>query len=72
VISPPSIQEVNPELMLPKVMFIRCIRCLTSVRYNLCDTHLSSRGLLRGVTPAYVFFHATHLGSYWRVESVHC
>ena len=54
--------------MLPKVMFNRHGSCLTTVHHNLCDTHLSPRGMQSGEGSAYVFFHATHLGTYCRAD----
>ena len=47
--STPSIQEVDLELMLPKVMFIRYKVVYHHWPCNLCCTHLSQRGLLSGV-----------------------
>jgi hypothetical protein len=47
--STPSIQEVDPELMLPKVVFNRYKVVYHHCPCNLCSTHLSLRGLLSGV-----------------------
>jgi hypothetical protein len=46
---PSSIQEVDLELMLPKIMFNRYRLVYHHCSYNLCSTHLSLRGLLSGV-----------------------
>jgi hypothetical protein len=47
--STPSIQEVDPELMLPKVVFNRYKVVYHHCPCNLCSTHSSLRGLLSGV-----------------------